>query len=103
MHTGCTLPLIVSSHHNCPSCEHILELKNLLIKKLEDFKNKRGNKIWKHRRISTGHIPESVRHEVLKRAKFRCELYGISADDKALEVDHIIPLNKSGSDDPSNF
>jgi len=85
------------------SNEQILELKNLLIKKLEDFKNKRGHKVWQHRRISTGYIPGSVRYEVLKRARFRCELCGISADDKALEVDHIIPRNKGGSDDPSNF
>ena len=74
-----------------------------MIKKLEDFKSKRGNRVWQHRRISTGYIPGSVRYEVLKRAKFRCELCGISADDKALEVDHIIPRNKGGSDDPSNF
>ena len=85
------------------SNDQILELKNLLIKKLEDFKSKRGNRVWQHRRISTGYIPGSVRYEVLKRAKFRCELCGISADDKALEVDHIIPRNKGGSDDPSNF
>ena len=85
------------------SNDQILELKNLLIKKLEDFKIKRGHRVWQHRRISTGYIPGSVRYEVLKRAKFRCELCGISADDKALEVDHIIPRNKGGSDDPSNF
>ena len=85
------------------SNDQILELKNLLIKKLEDFKSKRGNRVWQHRRISTGYIPGSVRYEVLKRAKFRCELCGISADDKALEVDHIIPRNKGGSDNPSNF
>ena len=85
------------------SNDQILELKKLLIKKLEDFKSKRGNRVWQHRRISTGYIPGSVRFEVLKRAKFRCELCGISADDKALEVDHIIPRNNGGSDDPSNF
>jgi hypothetical protein len=39
----------------------------------------------------------------LKRAKFRCELCGVSAEIKALEVDHIVPRNKGGSDDPSNF
>ena len=30
------------------SNEQILELKNLLIKKLEDFKSKRGNRVWQH-------------------------------------------------------
>jgi len=40
---------------------------------------------------------------VLKRAKFRCELCGISADVKALEVDHIRPRNRGGTDDPDNL
>jgi diadenosine tetraphosphate (Ap4A) HIT family hydrolase len=44
-----------------------------------------------------------LRYEILKRALFRCELCGISAADRALEVDHIIPRNAGGSDDLSNL
>jgi hypothetical protein len=44
-----------------------------------------------------------VRYEVLKRAKFRCELCGISAEDKALEVDHIHPKSLGGPDDLANY
>ena len=40
---------------------------------------------------------------MLKRAKFRCELCAISAEEKALEVDHIIPRNAGGADDESNL
>jgi diadenosine tetraphosphate (Ap4A) HIT family hydrolase len=40
---------------------------------------------------------------VLKGAKFRCELCGISAQEKALEVDHIVPRNSGGTDDLSNL
>jgi ATP adenylyltransferase len=39
----------------------------------------------------------------LKRARYRCKLCGISAEYKALEVDHIIPRNKGGTDDVSNL
>ena len=85
------------------SDDEVLELKTLLLAKLEEFKNRRGSKVWNHRKISAGYIPGSIRYQVLKRAKFRCELCGISADEKALEVDHIIPRNKGGTDDPSNF
>lgn len=53
--------------------------------------------------MSEGYISGTIRYEVLKRAKFRCELCGVSAEIKALEVDHIVPRNKGGSDDPSNF
>lgn len=37
-----------------------------------------------------------MRYRVLKEAKFRCELCGISAEQKALDVDHIIPRNRGG-------
>ena len=46
---------------------------------------------------------EMLRYEVLKRAKFHCELCGISAKEKALEVDHILPRSKGGEDDISNL
>lgn len=63
----------------------------------------RGEAIWEHRRKSAGYIPGTLRYEVLKRAKYRCELCGISARDKALEVDHIVPRNHGGSDKLSNL
>lgn len=34
-----------------------------------------------------------------KRAKFRCDLCGKSAEHKAHEVDHILPRSQGGSDD----
>ena len=40
---------------------------------------------------------------MLKRAASRCELCGISADLKGLEVDHILPRNRGGTDDPANL
>jgi diadenosine tetraphosphate (Ap4A) HIT family hydrolase len=58
---------------------------------------------WSHRRRSSGYIPGSLRYEVISRAKFRCEACGISAEVRALEVDHIVPRNKGGSDDLFNL
>ena len=71
--------------------------------KIEEFLGKRGDKVWEHRRKSSGYISGTIRYEILKRAKFRCELCGISAGQKALEVDHIIPRNHGGTDDQSNL
>ena len=71
--------------------------------KIEEFLGKRGDKVWEHRRKSSGYISGTIRYEILKRAKFRCELCGISAEQKALEVDHIIPRNNGGTDDQSNL
>ncbi len=79
------------------------ELTRLCQQRLDEYKEDRGAAIWQHRKMSEGYISGTIRYEVLKRAKFRCELCGISADIKALEVDHIVPRNKGGSDDPSNL
>ena len=71
--------------------------------KINEFLFNRGHSIWEHRRRNRRAIPGSIRYEVLKRAHFRCELCGIPADEKALEVDHIIPKNLAGEDDIHNY
>jgi ATP adenylyltransferase len=79
------------------------ELVSLCEAKVEAYLSTRGRFLWEHRR--RGHRPLSgtLRYDVLKRARFRCELCGISADQKALEVDHILPRSRGGSDDPINL
>ena len=71
--------------------------------KIAQYKSDRGAAIWQHRTKSAGYISGTLRYEVLKRAKFRCELCGISAEEKALEADHIVPRNHGGKDDLSNL
>lgn len=83
--------------------EEAAELINTCDLKLEEFVSKRGDAAWSHRTKSSGYISGSIRFNILKRARSRCELCGINAERKALEVDHIVPRNKGGSDDPSNL
>lgn len=71
--------------------------------RLDEYLEARGKSVFEHRKKSSGYIPGTLRYDVLKAAKFRCELCGIPADEKALEVDHIVPRNKGGSDDRSNL
>ena len=71
--------------------------------RLDAFLEARGKAIYDHRRVSVGYISGTLKYEVLKRARFRCELCGISADEKALEPDHILPRNHGGTDDLSNL
>ncbi len=75
--------------------EHLIELCEA---KLDEYKTKRGKRIWQHRKASAGYISGTLRYEVLKRARFHCELCGVSADARALEVDHIVPHNRGGTD-----
>ena len=50
------------------------------------YKATRGAAIWKHRATGLGQIPGGLRYDTLKRAGFRCELCGVSADERALGV-----------------
>lgn len=79
------------------------ELIEMCHQKRAAYVAQRGDAIWSHRKKSSGYISGTLRYEVLKRAKFRCELCGVSADIRALEVDHILPRNRSGGDDISNL
>ena len=81
----------------------IEEIIDLCKQKLDAYIKKRGDKIWSHRKVSAGYISGTLRYEVLKRAGFHCELCGISADIRALEVDHIIPRILGGPDELSNL
>ena len=78
------------------------ELVALCLSKIDDFLGKRADP-WAHRRVSAGYVSGTLRYEVLKRAAFRCELCGVSAEVRALEVDHILPRNHGGTDDLSNL
>jgi hypothetical protein len=49
-------------------------------------------------------ITPSQRMDILERDKFRCQLCGATAKHGSrLEIDHKIPINKGGSNDPSNL
>ena len=79
------------------------ELLRLCDAAVENYTGRRGRKLYDHRRIALGDISGTARYEVLRRAGFRCDLCGISADERALEVDHIVPRRHGGTDDLSNL
>ena len=78
-------------------------LTALCDQRLQQYIEERGAAIWGHRSLSEGYVSGSIRYEVLKRAKYRCELCGAHETQAALHIDHIIPRAKGGSDDLSNF
>lgn len=48
-------------------------------------------------------IPKSIRFEVFKRDKFTCQYCGAQAPDVLLEIDHIKPVSKGGTNDILNL
>jgi ATP adenylyltransferase len=79
------------------------ELLRLCDEAVETYTGRRGRKLYDHRRLALGDISGTARYEVMKRAGFRCELCGIPADERWLEVDHILPRRHGGTDDLSNL
>ena len=83
--------------------EETLTLMDACNRRLDEYLDKRKDDVWKHRTTDPRYISGTVRYEVLKRAKFRCELCGCPGDIRALQVDHIVPKSKGGSDTLNNY
>lgn len=58
---------------------------------------------YDHRRRNQDNLSGSIRYKIIKRSGGRCEACGISSDEMAIDVDHIVPKNKGGSNDESNL
>ena len=74
-------------------------------KKVSKPKNSKTKKLNKtqQKNIRSRYIPASVRVDVLHRDKYKCAFCGRSSKQIQLEVDHIIPFSKGGSNDISNL
>jgi ATP adenylyltransferase len=79
------------------------ELIRLCDEMVRTYMEKRGAAVYDHRRTALGYLSGSLRYEILRRAGFRCELCGVSAGERAIEVDHIFPRKHGGSDDLTNL
>jgi 5-methylcytosine-specific restriction endonuclease McrA len=48
-------------------------------------------------------LTQSQRFEILRRDKFTCQYCGRKPPEVTLEVDHIFPVSKGGTNDPGNL
>jgi 5-methylcytosine-specific restriction endonuclease McrA len=71
--------------------------------KVADFVSRRQAAIWNHRARNADPVPGTLRWEVLRRAMGRCEACGVSSQERALEVDHIVPRVRGGTNDLWNL
>jgi ATP adenylyltransferase len=70
---------------------------------VERYLERRGKAAYDHRRAALGYLSGSVRYKVLQLAGGRCELCGVSIEERAIEVDHILPRKHGGTDAPENL
>lgn len=79
------------------------DLIKLCNKKLDEYENKHGKNIWQHRARDAKPISGSLRYDVLAKAKGKCQACGVSATERALDIDHVVPRNKGGKTEISNL
>lgn len=75
------------------------EVESILVQRINDYLDMRNP----YGDSNLDAVPGSVRYEVLKRAKGRCEACGVSARKTQIDVDHIVPRAKGGSNDITNL
>ena len=76
------------------------------IRTVQKFRSTPGDPEKPGRNIFGGRssLSAKLRYQILYRDKFRCVACGATAKDGTkLEVDHIVPVSKGGSDDVSNL
>ena len=69
-------------------------------RRLHDYVAKRGEGIWDHKWLDSPDGRFAMRFKVLEAGGRRCASCGITSEDRALDVDHIVPHSKGG---PSTF
>jgi ATP adenylyltransferase len=85
------------------SLEQKAEIKKICEQKIQDFIVNRGLSIWDYRLLDANVVPDSLRFRVLKEARGRCAMCGVTRDDRPIDIDHIIPLSKGGKTVYSNL
>jgi hypothetical protein len=71
--------------------------------KLAEFLERRGLATWDYRLLDTDPVRADVRYQVLAAANGRCALCGAHSSERRIEVDHIIPRSRGGTNDISNL
>ena len=70
--------------------------------KIGEFLSSRGLSTWDYSLLSFDPVGESLRYEILTRDRV-CQLCGTTKEQERLEVDHIVPRSKGGTNDPGNL
>ena len=66
------------------------------------FLQQRGVDAWHQGALNVEPVGESLRFEILKRDRV-CQLCGAGPNNDVLEVDHIVPRSKGGSNEAGNL
>jgi ATP adenylyltransferase len=78
------------------------QIRMLCEQAMQEYVQRRGLSIWDYRLLDTEPVPDSVRYQVLKESG-RCALCGATKRERPLDVDHIKPRSRGGTNDSWNL
>lgn len=93
---------VISLRANRLTLEQKSRIRAICEMRLQEFIVRRGLATW-NRLLETDPVPDSVRYQVLTAAKGRCALCGATNREQPLEIDHIIPRSRGGTNDLENL
>lgn len=79
------------------------EIIKICEQKIQEYISSRGMSMWDYRLLNQDPIPDSIRYKVLSDGKGRCALCGATVKERLLDVDHIIPRSRGGSNEYENL
>ena len=79
------------------------EIMALCEERLGAFLKQRGMGTWDYRLLETDPVPNNIRYLVIAASGGRCALCGATSKERRIEVDHVIPRSKGGSNDLDNL
>ena len=77
-------------------------LRAMCEQKIGEFLSSRGLSTWDYSLLNFDPVGESLRYEILTRDRV-CQLCGATREQERLEVDHIVPRSKGGTNGPDNL
>lgn len=78
-------------------------IRMLCEQKMQEYVEKRGLSLWDYRLLEADPIPDSARYMILKESGQRCALCGATKAERPLDVDHIRPRSRGGTNDLWNL
>jgi ATP adenylyltransferase len=94
---------VVSLNANNLTLVQKAHIRMICEQKLQSFVQKLGIGIWDYRLLDDDPIPDSLRFLVLKAAGGRCQLCGILAKERPIDVDHTVPRSRGGKAELTNL
>ena len=82
--------------------EEKANLRAMCERKIGEFLSSRGLSTWDYSLLNFDPVGESLRYEILTRDRV-CQLCGATREQERLEVDHIVPRSKGGTNGPDNL